>query len=148
MMKDQLCAISAKYSPILTLGFLFCFFNYPAFGVTVTVPGTSDPWLAGMPDGSTASGGDIAPDQSPVEVLGLSLLSGTRLRFSASGGVANAPTIPLVRPDGFLDSIETHVHGAENVMDEDEPRTYKNIDKILEVFPKRNGRFIKIRKVI
>src|SRR5262252_10500378 len=43
--------------------------------VVVTVPGTSDPWLAGMPDGSVASCGPIqqcgfAPAQSagPVQV--------------------------------------------------------------------------------
>jgi len=32
----------------------------------VTVPGTSDMWLAGMPNGSTASSGDSAPTNSPV----------------------------------------------------------------------------------
>ena len=32
----------------------------------VVVPGTSDPWLAGQPNGTTASGGDVAPNESPV----------------------------------------------------------------------------------
>lgn len=49
-----------------------------------------------------------------------------------------------------LDGVEPtyNVHGTVDVMDEDVARTYENIDKILEVFPKRNDRFIKIRKVI
>src|SRR5262245_49267494 len=52
---------------------------------TITiVPGTSDPWLAGMPNGSTASLLDIAPAQSPVQVL-LAFLPGDALRFSATG---------------------------------------------------------------
>ena len=36
--------------------------------VSVTVPGTGDPYLAGMPAGSTASGGDTAPADSPALV--------------------------------------------------------------------------------
>lgn len=49
-----------------------------------------------------------------------------------------------------LDGVEPtyNVHGTTNVMDEDVARKYENIDKILDVFPKRNDRFIKIRKVI
>ena len=49
-----------------------------------------------------------------------------------------------------LDGVEPtyNVLGSNNVMDEDKPRTYEHIDKILEVFPKREDRFIKIRKVI
>jgi hypothetical protein len=51
---------------------------------TVSVPGSSNPWLAGMPDGSTAKS-DTAPAQSPVEVLGLTLVAGQALSFSATG---------------------------------------------------------------
>ena len=49
------------------------------------VPGTSDLWLAGMPNGSTASFSDSAPAQSPVEVLLLSLSPGDLLSFTATG---------------------------------------------------------------
>ena len=35
-----------------------------AQAVSVIVPGTSDPWLAGMPNGTTASSGDVAPTDS------------------------------------------------------------------------------------
>ena len=34
----------------------------------MVVPGTSDPWLAGLSKGATASGGDVAPLESPVLV--------------------------------------------------------------------------------
>ena len=37
----------------------------PAHAVIITVPSTSNPWLAGMPDGSTDFGLDFAPGHSP-----------------------------------------------------------------------------------
>ena len=55
--------------------------------VQVIVPGSADPWLAGMPDGSTASLGDFAPQQSPVDVPGLGYSSGGVLTFSVKGSV-------------------------------------------------------------
>jgi hypothetical protein len=72
-------------------------------GGVYTVPGISDIWLAGQPDGamlSQASGtqADVAPTNSPVEVP---VVAGSTLTFSASGstsytgGVCSAPT-----PDG------------------------------------------------
>jgi hypothetical protein len=36
--------------------------------LTVNVPAISNPYLAGMPDGTTARAGDRAPQQSPVLV--------------------------------------------------------------------------------
>jgi len=41
-------------------------FTLPTKAVEVSVPGYADPWLAGMPDGTTASSGDVAPTHSPV----------------------------------------------------------------------------------
>lgn len=58
---------------------------YAAAGVTINVPATSDLWLAGMPNGSTASSGDSAPAQSPVEVTGFVLTPVASLQFSATG---------------------------------------------------------------
>jgi hypothetical protein len=51
----------------------------------VIVPGTANPWLAGSPDGTTASEGgcDIAPDESPV--LFTNFTGGMALQFSATG---------------------------------------------------------------
>ena len=43
----------------------------------LTVPGTSNPWLAGMTNGSTAGCGyDTAPAESPVLVSGATISSG------------------------------------------------------------------------
>lgn len=68
--------------------------------VILTVPGTSNPWLAGMPEGTTADEGDVAPNQSPVLVGGIKIVPGARLTFSANGGVAFGPGGPLSPPDG------------------------------------------------
>jgi len=80
--------------------------------VSVVVPGTSDPWLAGMPNGSTARGSDVAPTQSPVEVLGLSLVPGTGLTFGVTGSVNNFQGPSGLGPDGG--GIFSHTAGAEN----------------------------------
>jgi len=87
--------------------------------VDVAVPGWSDPWLAGMPDGSSAScfpptgECDYAPQQSPRLVSGLTLIAGEDLTFVASGGVAHDPGYPLAPPDGS-GAITYHVAGAQN----------------------------------
>jgi hypothetical protein len=96
----------------------------PVYGDTISfvVPGTSDPWLAGMPPGSTASLTDSAPGQSPEQVAGLT--PQTTLTFSASGLVSNCeggpPICPITGPDGGEKPDEpipthiTHFTGAEN----------------------------------
>jgi hypothetical protein len=68
-------------------------------GQAYIVPGTSDPWLSGMPAGSTASGPpcggiDTAPAQSPVEVTGIQFVGGQGMYFRAEGGVGNGPGFP------------------------------------------------------
>jgi hypothetical protein len=73
--------------------------------VSVQVPGWSDPWLAGMPDGSVAScwppeGCDVAPAQSPQRVVGLCLNPGEPLTFLATGSVLHYPGTPTDPPDG------------------------------------------------
>ena len=55
--------------------------------VTVNVPGTSNPWLAGMPTGSTDGGWDAVPAQSPVLVPDIAITPGTTLTFDATGKV-------------------------------------------------------------
>ena len=79
--------------------------------VELLVPGISDPWLAGMPDGSIAScwepeGCDSAPAQSPQLVVGLCLHVGESLTFQATGGVGHCPGCTLYPPDG--DGITNH----------------------------------------
>ncbi|MCP4214178.1 MAG: hypothetical protein GY765_05955, partial [bacterium] len=66
----------------------------------INIPGTSDPWLAGMPDGSTASFGDAAPAQSPVQITGLSFVTGNLLTFEVSGSVSFTSSPSGDGPDG------------------------------------------------
>ena len=68
--------------------------------VTVNVPATSDPYLAGMPNGSTCCSGDSAPAQSPVPVTGIAVTPGTILTFSASGAIHFEPGPLSPTPDG------------------------------------------------
>ena len=68
-------------------------FSFPGFAqtVSVSVPGTSNPYLAGMPNGSLAPP-DQAPYQSPVEVTGLNFSKGGAAAFTnVTGGVSNMP---------------------------------------------------------
>jgi hypothetical protein len=82
----------------------------------ISVPGTSDMWLAGMPNGSTASTNDSAPAQSPVLVTGIPLIPGTYLRFNpVAGQVSNGPCCGLVpNADGDIFTLISHIDGAEN----------------------------------
>jgi len=78
-------------------------------GVDVVVPGSANPYLAGMPDGSTASG-DTAPTQSPTQVLGLNLSGSAVLTFNATGSVSYGGGSPTDPPDG----TQPGSHGPEN----------------------------------
>jgi len=82
--------------------------------VSVTIPGTSDMWLAGMPDGSTASAGDSAPAHSPVLVSGIDLSTGLLNFENITGGVSNTTSCPpsCSIPDGS--SFFNHSPGALN----------------------------------
>lgn len=60
----------------------------PAFG-------TGNPWLAGMPNGSTDDGNDVAPDESPRRALLIDLSTAVSLTFSATGGSHLAPGCPI-----------------------------------------------------
>lgn len=82
----------------------------PLHAFAITVPGTSDLWLAGTVNGTTASYGDVAPNQSPVLVTGLS--SGQTLTFAVSGSVNNIPSPSGLTPDGG--SFYNHSPGQEN----------------------------------
>jgi hypothetical protein len=87
----------------------------PAYGATVgpiVVNGSANPYLAGMPPGSTccaAAGGapDSAPNQSPVQV-GIALSAGTVLTFSATGTVSFDAGPHTDGPDGgVFNTIDT-----------------------------------------
>lgn len=68
--------------------------------VLPSVPGTANPYLAGMPNGSTCCGGDSAPAQSPTQVTGLALLPGSTLTFGVTGSVNFVPGPSGDPPDG------------------------------------------------
>jgi hypothetical protein len=127
MTKASFCLISAA---------LLMFVTVPAQGTPINVPGTSDLWLAGMPNGSTASynsgsgePADVAPAQSPVLVSGIPIVAGTMLVWTATGLVGHPGDI--AGPDGatWVGSY-THFTGAENgISDIQVP-----IDSLLGVF--------------
>ena len=81
---------------------LFASFTGTALAQVVvpSVPGTSNPYLSGMPNGSTCCSGDSAPAHSPVQVTGLTLTPGASLTFSATGGVDFGGGVPTSGPDG------------------------------------------------
>ena len=108
-MKSKLSLVSA----LIFIAMLGAFGLVQA--VPITVPGTSDPWLAGMPNGSTASLGDVAPAQSPVQVLGLSLgLRGFLTFTGATGGVLNFGGCPPGCDPIDGGNVAGHSTGAEN----------------------------------
>jgi len=73
-------------------------------GTTLSVPGASNPFLAGMPSGTTCCGGDSAPGQSPV--LAGAVTAGSTLTFtSLSGGVSFSGGVPTDGPDGNSGSL-------------------------------------------
>ncbi|MFO0897485.1 MAG: Ig-like domain-containing protein [Pirellulales bacterium] len=86
----------------------------PAAGFEVNVPATSNLWLAGMPDGSTASGLDSAPAQSPVQVLGVPVTGGDSLQFQSSGGASSGAQGGLLYPADGSSVFVQHGSGAEN----------------------------------
>jgi hypothetical protein len=74
----------------------------------LNVPATSNPFLAGMPNGTNSSGGDSAPGQSPVLFTDFS--GGMALTFSPTGTVSFTPSPSGSSPDG--DTVFSR--GAEN----------------------------------
>src|SRR5271157_1674909 len=95
----------------------------PLYAATqvVVVPGTSDPWLAGMPNGSTASCGpsnnecDTAPAESPAPPNGVAVTPGSILMITATGLECYDPTPTCATgPDGNPSLPTAHANGAEN----------------------------------
>ena len=85
------------------------------------VPGTANPWLAGMPPGSTDDGFDSVPAQSPVLVTSIDVSHIAAFVASATGGVyfAAGCTIPpsgtCQLPDGtFSGNHSVGVSGVSN----------------------------------
>lgn len=93
----------------------------PSSSVTVTVPGTANPWLAGMPDGTQSLYGDMAPSNAPVPE-NINLSAGSWIEISNALGVVSHGFYPLVGPEGCQNAIEcqfesfiiSHDVGAEH----------------------------------
>ena len=106
-------ALAVATAVVLALGYA----TAARADVIISVPGTSDPWLAGMPPGSTASLGDVAPAQSPAEVLGLAFAPGNLLTFISDGSTDHCDFggCGLAGAEGDLAEGSTgHTTGAEN----------------------------------
>jgi Flp pilus assembly protein TadG len=70
-----------------------------------TVPGNRCLWLAGMPSGTSAGNGDSAPNQSPNQITGITLVPGTSISFDVTGSVSNLSYLVGTSPDGDASSI-------------------------------------------
>jgi hypothetical protein len=85
----------------------------PPSSQTVTINGTDDPWLAGMPAGTLASYDDHAPGQSPVQVTGINVTPGSVITFTnVSGAVDHDPSLLKDPPSGNTGQI--YSHGADS----------------------------------
>ena len=85
--------------------------------VTIDVPGTSNPWLAGMPDDTSSGQGrdiDYAPEHSPVPAVGIQIVPDSVLVFDATGRVNKGPTWEFAGPDGNLGEIAGKIVGGEH----------------------------------
>lgn len=81
--------------------------------VTINVPATANPYLAGLPLGATARVGDSAPQQSPVLVRRM-LSHAIGVTFTAEGAIQHTPECPpdCHGPNGAEPA--RHMDGAEN----------------------------------
>jgi hypothetical protein len=98
------------------LGGSFAGLTLAANAGNVVVPGTSDPWLAGQPNGTTASSEDTAPAESPVYAG--SVTAGSSITWNATGMVGNGPSETQFGPNGdtggTLYGLFSHDAGAQN----------------------------------
>ncbi len=105
----------------------------PTHSAALTIPGTSDPWLAGMPNGSldnvgTPEPADAAPTYSPVMVTGITITPGVMLQWMATGQVGHPGDV--AGPDGASSYITSHTVGANNGISD----ILAPIDSLLGVF--------------
>ncbi len=71
-----------------------------ATSVVINVPGKGNPWLAGMPAGTTANWYDSSPNCAPTQANGLNLSPGAALNLGFSGSVSYYPGTQPFNPDG------------------------------------------------
>jgi len=85
------------------------------YAATVTVPGTANPWLAGMPDGTATGDGDSAPAHSPIAVA--TFLPGDIITFVVTGTAGHGPAFSS-GPDGNSGRTPSHaaVYGLASLI--------------------------------
>jgi hypothetical protein len=107
---------SATFGTSLTAGLIALTFMISTAqsqaAITLTVPGTADPWLAngGTDNEGTDEPADTVPGQAPV--LFGTVTPGTLLSWEASGEVGHPEE--LAGPDGFPGVVKHHLVGANN----------------------------------
>ena len=81
--------------------------------LTLNVPATANPYLAGMPNGTKARVGDSAPQHSPVLVQ-RTLSHAVAVTFTAVGAIQHTPECPpdCYGPNGA--ELTRHRDGAEH----------------------------------
>src|SRR5262249_47675170 len=81
--------------------------------LTINVQATSNPYLAGLPNGTKARVGDSAPQQSPVLVQ-RTLSHAVAVTFTAEGAIQHTPECPpdCHGPNGA--ELARHLKGAEH----------------------------------
>jgi MYXO-CTERM domain-containing protein len=124
-----------KSLPTLGAVLAFSLIGATAKADSYSVAGTSDPYLAGMPDGSSASlgdgVGDYAPAESPVLAAGLGVAGGDAFTWSATGIVGYGPDADQDGgPNGISDYFTGHGSGAENGISD----ITTNVDSLVGVF--------------
>lgn len=97
---------------------------HPVAAADIIVPGKANPWLAGMPDGTAAIAGDVAPTHSPI--MAAAVVPGLCLVFKVAGQVSHGGGAGGPPPDGG----GNYPHQAENGMAE----TVAPIDSLVGVF--------------
>ena len=80
---------------------------------SVTIPGTADLYLAGMPAGTTASYDDSTSTAPPYQATGIPVVPGTYITLTnMAGGVKHDPRLSNDGPDGYAGFILSH--GADS----------------------------------
>ena len=81
--------------------------------LTINVPATANPYLAGMPIGAKARVGDSSPQQSPV-LVGRTLDHAVAVTFGATGLAQHTPECPPTCHGPNGDAFVSHDGGSEH----------------------------------
>jgi hypothetical protein len=92
-----------------------CIAAYLTTPAPTRVTNKSNPWLSGMPNGTTANSYDSAPSASPTLLVSGGLTDGAELTFEATGTTSNQEGVEQAyAPDGNLNWIIHNYPGNEH----------------------------------